>query len=64
MKPERKREVIEVVRRSPLAKARTLEELGIARSTYCRWQHRFRRQGEVSLGIRTAAASRELTGLL
>ena len=45
----RKREVLELVRRSPLSKARTLEELGIPRSTYFRWQRRFRQQGEVGL---------------
>ena len=49
MGAERKREVIDLVRRSPLSKARTLEELGIPRSTYFRWQRRFRRQGEVGL---------------
>jgi len=32
-----------------LSKARTLEELGIPRSTYFRWQRRFRQQGEVGL---------------
>ena len=46
---ERKWEVIDLVRRSPLPKARTLEELGIPRSTYFRWQRRFRQQGEVGL---------------
>jgi putative transposase len=45
----RKREVLELVGRSPLSKARTLEELGIPRSTYFRWQRRFRQQGEVGL---------------
>lgn len=49
MGAERKREVIDLVRRSPLSKARTLEELGIPRSTYFRWQRRFRQQGEVGL---------------
>jgi hypothetical protein len=32
-----------------MSKARTLEELGIPRSTYFRWQRRFRQQGEVDL---------------
>jgi putative transposase len=49
MGAERKREVIDLVRRSPLPKARTLEELGIPRSTFYRWQRRFRQQGEVGL---------------
>jgi transposase InsO family protein len=49
MGAERKREVIELVRRSPLPTRRTLEELGIPRSTYYRWQRRFRQQGEVGL---------------
>ena len=49
MKPERKREVIELVRRSPVAKNETLAELGLASSTYYRWQRRFREQGEVGL---------------
>jgi transposase InsO family protein len=49
MGAERKWEVIDLVRRSPLSKARTLEELGIPRSTYYRWQRRLRQQGEVGL---------------
>ncbi len=49
MGPERKREVIELVRRSPLPKRQTLAELGLPRSTYYRWQRRFRQQGEVGL---------------
>jgi homeodomain-containing protein len=49
MKPERKREVIELVRRSPLAKKETLAELGQSVSTYSRWQRRYREQGEVGL---------------
>ena len=49
MGAERKWEVIDLVRRSPLSKARTLEELGIPRSTYFRWQRRYRQQGEVGL---------------
>jgi putative transposase len=49
MGAERKREVIEMVRRSPLSKRHTLEELGLPRSTYYRWQRRFRQQGEVGL---------------
>lgn len=36
MGAEPKREVIDLVRRSPLPKARTLEELGIPRSSYYR----------------------------
>jgi RNA-directed DNA polymerase len=49
MKPERKREVIEMVRRSPVAKKETLAELGLAASTYYRWQRRYRREGAVGL---------------
>ena len=49
MKPERKREVIELVRRSPVAKEKTLMELGLAPSTYYRWQRRYRREGEAGL---------------
>jgi putative transposase len=49
MKPERKREVIELVRRSPVAKKQTLAELGLAPSTYYRWQRRHRREGEAGL---------------
>ncbi len=49
MSADKKRELIELVRRSPLSKARTLEELGLARSTYYRWQRRLRQQGEVGL---------------
>ncbi len=45
----RKREVLDLVRRSPLPKRRTLEELGIPCSTYYRWQRRLRQQGEVGL---------------
>ena len=49
MGAERKREVINLVRRSPLSKRPTLEELGIPRSSYYRWQRRLRQQGEVGL---------------
>jgi transposase len=45
----KKREVLELVQRSPVAKRETLAELGVARSTYYRWQRRFRAQGEVGL---------------
>lgn len=49
MRPERKREVIELVRRSPVAKKQTLFELGLSATTYYRWQRRYREQGEVGL---------------
>jgi putative transposase len=49
MGAEGKGEVIDLVRRSPLSKRHTLEELGIPPSTYYRWQRRFRQQGEVGL---------------
>ena len=49
MKPERKREVIELVRRSPVAKKETLAGLSLPPSTYYRWQRRYRDEGEVGL---------------
>src|SRR6266852_6002119 len=50
---EKKREMIELVRRSPQPKRTTLCELGIARSTFYRWQRRYRDQGEAGLVDRT-----------
>jgi len=41
--------VIELVRRSPVAKKQTLAELGLSASTYYRWQRCYREQGEVGL---------------
>jgi len=49
MKPEKKREVIELVRRSPVAKKETLRELGLPASTYYRWQRRQRLEGDAGL---------------
>lgn len=49
MKPERKRAVIELVRRSPVTKKATLEEIGLSASTFYRWQQRYRREGEAGL---------------
>ena len=49
MKPERKWEVIELVRRSPVAKKEMLAELGLAASTFYRCQRRYREQGDVGL---------------
>ena len=49
MKPERKREVIELVRRSPVEKKQTLFELGLSASTYYRWQRRYQEEGEAGL---------------
>ncbi len=49
MEPGRKREVIELVRRSPVEKKQTLLELGLSASTYYRWQRRYREQGEAGL---------------
>src|SRR5258708_32954671 len=49
MRPERKRAVMDVVRRAPLAKRQTLAELGLAASTYYRWQQRWRQHGEAGL---------------
>ena len=52
MSVERKRELIELVRRTPQPKRTTIAQLGLARSTYYRWQRRFRDQGEVGLADR------------
>jgi putative transposase len=49
MQADRKREVIELVRKSPLPKWQTLAELGISRSTYYRWQRRYFEGGEAGL---------------
>lgn len=49
MTPERKREVIELVRRAPVPKKQTLEQLALSASTYYRWQRRYRLQGEAGL---------------
>jgi transposase InsO family protein len=49
MSADKKHEVIELVRRSPLPKRATLAEMGLARSTFYRWQRRYREQGEVGL---------------
>jgi putative transposase len=46
---EKKREMIELVRRAPQAKQRTIAELGLSRSTFYRWQRRYRDQGESGL---------------
>jgi len=46
---EKKREMIELVRRAPQAKRRTIAELGLSRSTFYRWQRRYRDQGEAGL---------------
>ncbi len=49
MSAEKKREMIELVRRSPQPKRATIAELGMARSTFYRWQRRYRDQGEAGL---------------
>ena len=49
MSAEKKREMIELVRRAPQAKRRTIAELGLSRSTFYRWQRRYRDQGEAGL---------------
>jgi transposase len=41
--------MIELVRRAPQPKRATIAELGMARSTFCRWQRRYRDQGEAAL---------------
>lgn len=49
MKPERKREVLDLVRRSPMSKLRAIEQLSLPRSTFYRWQQRYRDQGMLGL---------------
>lgn len=49
MSAEKKRELIELVRRSPQPKRTTIAELGLSRSTFYHWQRRYRAQGEVGL---------------
>jgi putative transposase len=46
---DKKRELIELVRRSPQPKRTTITELGLSRSTFYRWQRRYREQGEAGL---------------
>jgi len=41
--------MIELVRRAPQPKRRTITELGLSRSTFYRWQRRYRDQGEAGL---------------
>lgn len=45
MQPEQKHDIIAFVRRAPRLKQQTLRELGLPRSTYYRWQQRFRAEG-------------------
>ena len=52
MSAENKREMIELVRRAPQAKRRTIAELGLSRSTFYRWQRRYQDQGEAGLADR------------
>ncbi len=49
MSPDRKRAVIELVRRAPVAKQQALAELGLPASTYFRWQRRWRQRGDAGL---------------
>ena len=49
MSADKKRELIELVRRSPQPKRTTITELGLSRSTFYRWQRRYREQGEAGL---------------
>lgn len=49
MSAEKKRELIELVRRSPQPKRTTIAELGLSPSTFYRWQSRYRDQGEAGL---------------
>lgn len=45
----KKLEIVTFVNRSPVSKRATLLELGMPRSTFYRWQRRYRAQGEVGL---------------
>jgi len=45
----KKLEIVTLVNRSPVTKQATLQELGLPRSTFYRWQQRYRAQGEVGL---------------
>ena len=45
----KKLEIVTLVNRSPVTKQETLQELGLPRSTFYRWQQRYRAQGEVGL---------------
>ena len=49
MSADKKRELIELVRRAPQPKRTTIAELGLSRSTFYRWQRRYRNQGEAGL---------------
>ena len=49
MSADKKRELIELVRRSPQPKRATITELGLSPSTFYRWQRRYREQGEAGL---------------
>ena len=49
MSAEKKREMIELVRRAPQPKRTTIAKLGLSRSTFYRWQRRYRAQGEAGL---------------
>jgi transposase len=49
MEPNRKHEVLELVRRAPVAKRHSLTALGLPRSTYYRWQRRWRTAGDGGL---------------
>ncbi len=49
MSRDRKREIIELVRRSPLPKKSTLRSGPARPSTFFRWQRRYRLQGEAGL---------------
>ena len=52
MSVDKKCELIELVRRSPQPKRTTIADLGLSRSTFYRWQHRYREQGEAGLADR------------
>jgi len=49
MPVSKKLEIVTLVNRSPVSKRETLLELGMPRSTFYRWQQRYRKQGEAGL---------------
>ena len=53
-----KLEIIRIVEQSHLPARRTLEQLGIARRTFCRWYDRYRDGGPEALEDRPSAPSR------
>src|SRR6516162_7859774 len=57
--PSDKTEIIRLVEQSPSPARRTLEKLGIPRSSFYRWYDRYRRGGPEALGDRPSRPSLE-----